>query len=164
MKTEWSADWAWGLPLTAITLAIHGAAVSGIAVVLTRAETSIESRRPRRTLMALIVAATVGGVGGILAVLTGLEATIWAGAYLLLGAVGTLGDAMLYSVDSITARGSSGLELQRHWKMMGALEAVNGLLLFGISTAFLVSVITEVWSLFRRMTHRPVMPDSGMER
>jgi hypothetical protein len=47
---------------------------------------------------------------------------------------------------------------------MGALEAVNGLLLLGISTAFLVSVITGVWSLFRRMTHRPVMPGSGMER
>jgi hypothetical protein len=34
-------------------------------------------------------------------------------------------------------------------------------LLLGISTAFLISVITGVWSL---LTRRPVMPDSGMER
>jgi hypothetical protein len=100
MKPEWGADWAWGLPLTVITLAIHGAAVSGVAVLLTHAEALIESRRPERTPVALIVAATGGGVGAILTFLTGLEATIWAGAYLLLGAVGTVGDAMLYSVDS----------------------------------------------------------------
>ena len=28
----------------------------------------------------------------------------------------------------------SGLTLQRPWQMMGALEAVNGMLLFGVST------------------------------
>ncbi len=140
-----------------------------IAVLLTRTGTLIERRRPGQTAMALLVAATVGIVGGTLAVLHGAEASIWAGAYLLLGAVGTLADAMLYSVDSITARGSSGLELQPHWKMLGALEAVNGLLLFGISTAFLVSVITEVWSLLRRLArglerNPAVMPDSEMDR
>jgi hypothetical protein len=40
-----------------------------------------------------------------------------------LGALGSPMDALLYSVDSITTRGASGLILQRHWRMMGALEA-----------------------------------------
>ena len=31
--------------------------------------------------------------------------------------------------------------LQSHWQMMGALEAVNGVLLFGISTAFIFTVM-----------------------
>ena len=31
--------------------------------------------------------------------------------------------------------------LQSHWQMMGALEAVNGVLLFGISTAFIFAVM-----------------------
>ena len=44
---------------------------------------------------------------------------------------------MLYSVDSMSTRGASGLTLQRHWRMMGALEAFDGMLLFGISTAYM---------------------------
>ena len=46
--------------------------------------------------------------------LHGIEATIWAAAYLWLGALGSPIDAMLYSVDSMTTLGSSGLTLQRH--------------------------------------------------
>jgi hypothetical protein len=37
--------------------------------------------------------------------------------------------------------------------MMGALEASNGLLLFGISTAFLAAVLTEMWGWLRKMGH-----------
>jgi hypothetical protein len=48
---------------------------------------------------------------------------------------------MLYSVDSMTTRGASGLMLQRHWQMMGALEAADGMLLFGISTAHMFAVV-----------------------
>jgi hypothetical protein len=50
-------------------------------------------------------------------------------------------DAILYSLDSITTRGASGLVLQQHWRRMGALEAADGMLLFGISTAFIVAVM-----------------------
>jgi hypothetical protein len=50
-------------------------------------------------------------------------------------------DAMLYSVDSMTTRGASGLMLQRHWQMMGALEAADGMLLFGIGTAYMFAVM-----------------------
>ena len=31
--------------------------------------------------------------------------------------------------------------LQPHWQMMGALEAANGVLLFGVSTAFIFTVM-----------------------
>jgi hypothetical protein len=44
-------------------------------------------------------------------------------------------------------RGASGLTLQRPWQMMGALEAVDGMLLFGVSTAYLFSVMQVYWSM-----------------
>jgi hypothetical protein len=34
--------------------------------------------------------------------------------------------------------------------MMGALEALNGMLLFGLTTAFLFAMIQEVWPLSLR--------------
>jgi hypothetical protein len=36
-------------------------------------------------------------------------------------------------------RGAWGVILQAHWQMTGALEAADGMLLFGISTAFICS-------------------------
>lgn len=57
---------------------------------------------------------------------------------------------MLYSVDSMTTRGASGLVLQPHWRMMGALEAANGMVLFGISTAFIFAVMQVYWPLLSR--------------
>jgi hypothetical protein len=59
-------------------------------------------------------------------------------------------DAILYSVDSMSTRGASGLTLQGHWRMMGALEVVDGMLLFGISTAYIFSLMQAYWPLFSR--------------
>jgi hypothetical protein len=76
-----------------------------------------------------------------------VEATIWAAAYLWLGALDSPKDAILYSLDSMTTRGASGLMLEPHWQMMGALEAANGMLLFGISTAYIFAVMQVYWSM-----------------
>ena len=72
----------------------------------------------------------------VLAALHGLEAMMWAAVYVWVGAFGSLSDALLYSVGTITTRGTPGLALPTRWQVMGALEAINGMLLFGISTAF----------------------------
>jgi len=86
-------------------------------------------------------------VGLLLAVLHVLEAGLWAAAYWWLGAISSPADAILYSVDSISTRGGSGLELDRQWQPMGALEAVDGMLLFGISTAFIFAFMQTYWSI-----------------
>ena len=110
----------------------------------------IESRN-RLTLrhIAAIQIGVIGVVGLVLAALHGLEAALWAAAYWWLGALSSPAEALL--VDSISTRGASGLALERHWRMMGALEAMDGMLLFGISTAFIFTVMQAYWSL---MTHR----------
>jgi hypothetical protein len=83
----------------------------------------------------------------LLAALHGIEAALWAVAYRWLGALDSLADAILYSVDSISTRGASGLMLEPHWRTMGALEAMGGMLLFGISTAYIWTVMQIYWSL-----------------
>jgi hypothetical protein len=80
-------------------------------------------------------------MGLLLAVLHGIEAAVWAAAYLWLGALDSPGAAILYSVDSMATCGASGVVLQPHWQMMGALESADGMLLFGISTAFIFTVM-----------------------
>ena len=43
------------------------------------------------------------------------------------------------------------LFLERHWQVMGALEALNGMMLFGLTTAFLFAMIQKAWPLGSRM-------------
>ena len=49
--------------------------------------------------------------------------------------------------NSMSIRGASGLMLQRRWQMMGALEAVDGILLFGVSAAYIFAVMQAYWSM-----------------
>jgi hypothetical protein len=133
-------NWIWGLSLTALTIAIHATSVTFMVSVLHRFRVRLESRNPGSPLVFAIIG-TITAVGLLLVVLHMIEAAIWAAAYLWLGALGSPEAAILYSVDSIATRGASGLVLQSHWQMMGALEAANGVLLFGISTAFIFTVM-----------------------
>jgi hypothetical protein len=45
----------------------------------------------------------------------------------------------------MTTYGHQPLYLADHGHLMGALEALNGMILFGLTTAFLFSTIREVW-------------------
>ena len=93
----------------------------------------------------LIMICIVAVIGLLLALTLVIECGIWAAAYLWLGALDSPLDALLFSIDSMSTRGASGLTLQRHWQLMGALESVNGMLLFGISTAWLFTVGQGYW-------------------
>ena len=96
-----------------------------------------------------IVIGLVAAAGLLLAVLHGIEAAIWAAAYVWLGALDSPLDAILYSVDSMSTRGASGLMLP-HWRMMGAIETVDGMLLFGISTASIFALLRSYWPMLYR--------------
>ncbi len=71
-----------------------------------------------------------------------------------LGAVPDGKSAMLYSLNAMTTYGHESVSLEPHWQMMGALEALNGMLLFGLTTAFLFAMIQEVWPLSLRQGRR----------
>ena len=100
--------------------------------------------------MFAIAIVLIGSVGLLLAALHGIEAGLWAAAYWWLGAANSTAEALLYSVDSFSTRGASGLMLEHHWRMMGALEATDGMLLFGISTAYIFTVMQDYWPLMTR--------------
>jgi hypothetical protein len=75
-----------------------------------------------------------------------MEGLIWAGSYRLLEALPDTKTAMLYSLNAMTSYGHANLYLAPRWEMMGALEALNGWILFGLTTAFLFTVLQKVWS------------------
>lgn len=118
-----------------------------MAIGMLRLRVRLEKRGLGLRYMVPIVTGVVASIGLLLAVLHEIEAAIWAAAYLWLGALDSPIHAMLYSLDSMTTRGASGLTLQQHWRVMGAMEADDGMLLFGISTAYIFGVMQVYWPM-----------------
>ena len=144
-------NWTWGLLLIALTITMHGAGVILMALAGVSIRARIESRN-HLTLrdVAAIQIGLIGAVGLLLAALHGVEAVLWAAAYWWLGALNSPTDAILYSVDSMSTLGASGLTLEPHWRLIDALEAMDGMLLFGISTAYIFAMVQAYWSLMTR--------------
>jgi hypothetical protein len=142
-------NWAWGLSLTAFTIVVHAVGITALAFVLRwliRDHVEQQAHFGSGHLFTIFIG-LMGAVGLLLAVLHGLEAALWAVAYLWLGAHTSRLEAILYSIDSIATRGSSGVTVDQGWRVMGALEAVDGMLLFGMSTAFIFAVMQTYWPI-----------------
>jgi hypothetical protein len=139
----WSADWAWGLPLIVLTLVIH---VLGLLLIKETAD-FVQEGLKKGNGFPVVFAVIISGTALSAALLHGVEGMIWAGAYRLIGALPDNSSAVLYSLSAMTSYGHANLDLARHWQVMGALEALNGMLLFGLTTAFLFGIIQKVWEL-----------------
>jgi hypothetical protein len=137
----WSADWMFGLPLIVMTVLIN---VSGLGLMGWRivqfAKRVFERNHPSAVFLTVVCGMTLLATS-----LQALDAAIWAAAYRLLGTMPNFRSAMLYSLNAMTSYGHTNLALEDHWQLMGSLEALNGALLFGLSTAFLFGTIQKVW-------------------
>jgi len=146
----WIADWAWSLPLIVLTVVIH---VSGLALIAERVVGVPGESGDRRSGMPGF-AMVVGGTALLATLLHGIEAAIWAASYRFLGALPDNRSAMLYSLSAMTTYGHANLFLENRWQLMGALEALCGMLAFGLTTAFLFAIIQRVWPLGSRQRLR----------
>ena len=136
----WGPDWAWGVPLIALTVVIH---VFSLALFTARTERLLVRYTDHRH-FALTFALVIGVAVVMVTGLHLLEAGIWAAAYRFLGAIADSKSAMLYSLSALTTYGHANVFLDPKWQMMGALEALNGMLLFGLTTAFRFAMIQRV--------------------
>ena len=141
----WNASTIWSLALIALTIVIHAVGVVFIALVIERMAARRAAVGYLMRVTSITAIAIIVGVALLLVILHGIECLTWAYAYVHLGALPSPADALLYSVDSMTTRGASGLVLERQWRMMGASEAGDGMLLFGVSTAFLFYLMERLW-------------------
>jgi Ion channel len=122
------------------TVLIHGAGITGLARGL-RIESGIAEEPHhfslKRALFILIV---------VLALFTlhGIEIWLYAAIYLVIGAVHTLEAAVYFSTITYASIGFGDSEMARSWRLVGAIEGINGVLLLGWSTAFFVTVVARL--------------------
>jgi hypothetical protein len=137
---SWSADWAWGIPMVLLTVGIH---VCGLGLISQRVIEMCGPAEQRRHPVAVFVL-VMGTTTTLATFLHGIEAALWAFAYLVIGALPNFKTGMLYSLGAMTTYGHENLFLNGGWQLLGTIEALDGWLLFGLSTAVLFSTLQEV--------------------
>jgi len=136
----WSVDWIWGIPLTVTTLVAHVVFLGIFDRQLVRL-----SRMPWFSASPQFGFILIMSAAALLAVLLhAAEAFMWALAYLWLGALPDSRTALLFSMEAQTSFGHDSLFLEPNWRMLGSMEALVGVMLFGLTVAFLFSMMQRV--------------------
>jgi voltage-gated potassium channel Kch len=73
-----------------------------------------------------------------------IEIALWALSFFLCGEFSNFAAALSYSGSTYTTLGDSATVLSPRWRMLGPIEAANGLLMFGVSTAIIFAVILRL--------------------
>ena len=70
-----------------------------------------------------------------------VEAWCWGAVYLALGEFATMKDALYFSVVTSTTLGYGDMLLSERWRLLSTFEAMGGLILFAVSTAYLLALL-----------------------
>ena len=156
-----------GALLIGLTVLIQGIGSIGLMRLLFRHLLDADGHiRPNRALTAVVVAAL-----GLL-LLHCVQILIWAVAYRMLTPVqpiDTLEAAVYFSAVTFTTLGYGDITLSgEQWRVLTGIEALNGVLLLGWSTALLYAVVHRTWSGYAA-SHLPCggyerQPGSGRRR
>jgi voltage-gated potassium channel Kch len=89
------------------------------------------------------VVAMISVVFGLFLVLTA-EVWLWALVYWLISALPDFEHSLYFSTVAFSTVGFGDVVPSGRWRLLGALEAVNGFLMIGWSTAYLIAASTRV--------------------
>ena len=73
-----------------------------------------------------------------------VEMALWALSFVLCGEFSNFAAALYYSGATYTTVGDSTIVISARWRLLGPLEAADGMLMFGVSTAAIFAVIQRL--------------------
>lgn len=79
-----------------------------------------------------------------------LQILLWGALFLWLGEFAALYDAVYHSAVNFSSLGYGDIVMSRAWKLLGPLEAVNGILMLGLSGAALMAMLQQLIKGIRR--------------
>src|ERR1044071_2740477 len=123
-----------------VCLVIH---ISGIMLLVDRLVRRRESLA--RHASPMVATALLMGVFIVIVVLHLIEAGLWAAFYYLNGLFDSVETASYFSLTTYSTVGYGDVFLPDRWRVLGTIEAISGVLLCGLSTAFLFAIINALF-------------------
>ncbi len=125
--------------MVGLTVAIHLGGLLGLLWVLRDRAHRIRAHESRLVPLGVILFVVLG-----LVAIHSVEIWLYGAAYWAIGAVSDFETALYFSTVTFTTLGYGDVVLDGKWRLFGAIEAGNGLILFGWSTTFLLSVTSRL--------------------
>ena len=72
------------------------------------------------------------------------QIALWGGLFMVLGEFGDFATALYHSGVNYAGLGYGDIVMSEHRRLLGPLETANGILMFGLSTAFMTAAVFEV--------------------
>jgi hypothetical protein len=126
-----------GISVSAVNIAIHALVMAAVIGVLNRLQATFGSRPWLHLIVVMI------GTALVLMVAHGAEVLVWSGTYRLVGATPVSGDSTYFAFVNYTTLGYGDIVPVARWRLLGPITAMNGVLLFGWSTAVLYAVLRQ---------------------
>ena len=121
------------------TIAIHAVAL-GVTVYLVRRETRLgRAGESYGADLAIVVTAILIAFSAHL-----LEIALWAVVFMTCGEFTAFAAAFDHSAVNYTTLGYGNVVMSPAWRLMGPLEAADGMLMFGVTTAMIFAVIQRL--------------------
>ena len=131
-----------GSALIAITVVIHAVGTTTWVRHLARQYAAVPIANNKQAIAILIKTVL------IVFALHAIEIMVWAGAYqvlLPLRELGSFEQAVYFSFVTFTTLGYGDITLSEGWRVLSGIEALNGILLVGWTTALIFSVVQAIW-------------------
>ena len=128
--------------MVSLTVAIHASGLYALSRIM-RLEERDEAREHIHPMSRRGFAATIIVILGLF-VLHGVEIWLYAFVYLVIGSVHGLREAVYFSTITYGAIGYSDAAMVERWRLVSAIEGINGIILIGWSTAFFVTLTARM--------------------
>ena len=126
--------------IVSVCLMIHLTGILLMAEWLFQWRDAIQ-RAPTRKLFALLIVTLCGGI----LLLHLIQTALWAVYYYTQSLFSDFETSLYFSMVSFTTLGYGDVLLPKRWRLLGVIEGFSGVLLCGISTAFIFAVINAVF-------------------
>lgn len=132
------ANLALGTLIISLTVLIHTFGLIAVTHAMNWLTNKFRARGQRSRLLAMNSV-----VLGIFLILT-VEVWLWAVVYLALGVFPDFDTALYFSTSTFSTVGYGDVVMTHEWRLLSALESIDGFLLIGWSTAYLIAASMRV--------------------
>jgi purine-cytosine permease-like protein len=131
-----------GFALVVISAVFHATCIVIIADWLSNRRENLELKFSLTRTSILLTSVFV-----LIVILHLTEIVFWAAAYQVSGLIDSFDDAFYFSLGSYTTIGSPGVQVPERWRTLGGMESIAGMLLGGLSTAFLFTIVRQCFDM-----------------
>ena len=89
-----------------------------------------------------------------------VQVAVWAALFRLIGEFGTFGDAFYHSAVNFATLGYGDVVMTPKYRLLGPLEAINGVIMIGVSTSSLLAILQDALRKTDESRQRTRKPDA----